>query len=272
MAPPGADVYSALDRGGGMFPNYPGKRDEPALVEPAAYVDYLRAHGLAAEGTHPERAVLCYQSSLLDHLRRDLGLKAVAGMLDKYLYLVPDDPSLAVAGGFGIGAPVAVAIMEELVAMGCRRFVSIGTAGALQSAVAVGDLVVCDRAVRDEGTSHHYVRAAEYAYASSGLTERVKQALAELGRPFVTGAAWTTDAVYRETVSEARHYQRQGVLAVDMEAAALFAVAAYRRVEAAAMFTISDSLADLSWRPDFHRSEVRGGLEVMFAAARLSLG
>ena len=58
--------------------------------------------------------------------------------------------------------------MEELVALGCRRFVSIGTAGSLQPDLAVGDLLVCDRAIRDEGTSYHYQPAARYSYPSPG--------------------------------------------------------------------------------------------------------
>jgi uridine phosphorylase len=161
--------------------------------------------------------------------------------------------------------------MEELVALGCRRFVSIGTAGSLQPDLAVGDLLVCDRAIRDEGTSHHYQPSAKYARPWPALTEALYAALERGGHRPRRGTSWTTDAVYRETVEEARAYQAEGVAVVEMEAAALFAVADYRGVEAAAVFTVSDSLADLVWRPDFQRPEVWTGLETMFAAATTAL-
>ena len=257
--------------GGPCFPQYQGKQGEPALVEPAAYIGYLNERGLGPGEPPPERAVLCYEPSLIAHLRDAHRLEPVRGVLGAYLYRLPDDPALAVGGGFGIGAPVAVAILEELVALGCRRFVSIGTAGSLQPGLAVGQLVVCERAVRDEGTSHHYVPACEYADASGPLTGRLAEVLAARGRAFVCGASWTIDAFYRETVAEARHYQSQGVLTVEMEAAALFAVAAYRGVQAAAVFTVSDSLAGLEWQTEFHHAEVQDSLEAMFAAAREAL-
>jgi uridine phosphorylase len=240
-------------------------------VEPEAYIRYLNERGLGPGEPAPARAVLCYEPSLLEHLKAVYRLEAVPGALGTYLYRLPDDPTSAVGGGFGIGAPVAVAILEELTALGCRRFVSIGTAGSLQPDLAVGEMVVCERAVRDEGTSHHYVRASEYAEASGPLTRRLEEALAAHGRSFVRGASWTIDAFYRETIAEARHYQSQGVLTVEMEAAALFAVAAYRGVQAAAVFTVSDSLAGLEWRPEFHQTEVQDSLEAMFAAAREAL-
>ena len=253
------------------FPQYLGKQGEPALVEPVAYIRYLNEHDLGPGEPPPDRAILCYEPSLIDWLKSAYRLEPVRGVLGVYLYRLPDDQCLAVGGGFGIGAPVAVAILEELVALGCRRFVSIGTAGSLQPDLAVGELVVWERAVRDEGTSHHYAASSEYGDASDQLTRRLEAALAARGRRFVRGASWTIDALYRETVTEARHYQAQGVLTVEMEAAALFAVAAFRGVQAAAVFTVSDSLAGLEWRPEFHHAEVQDSLEAMFAAARAAL-
>ena len=249
------------------FPNFPGKRGEPALVEPAAYVGYLQAHGRGPGEPAPHGAVLVYDTPLLRWVETTHRLERAPGVLGEYLYRLADEPRVMVGGGFGIGAPVAVAIVEELVALGCRRFVSMGTAGTLQHGLAVGDLVVCDRAVRDEGTSHHYLEPAEYAAASAALSRRLERELSALGRSSRSGASWTIDAIYRETRAEARHYQERGVLTVDMEAAAVFAVAVYRGVEAAAVFAISDSLAELEWRPEFQHPDIQPSLEAMFTAA-----
>jgi uridine phosphorylase len=253
------------------YPNMPAKYGAPALVEPRVYLEYLARQGQAPSFPELRGAVLCYEPDLVKRLQETHGIRAVNGVLGQYLSTIPGHDGVVLGGGFGIGAPVAAAVMEELVALGCRRFVSIGTAGSLQPDLAIGQLVVCECAVRDEGTSHHYVPAGEYADASGPLTVRLEEALAAQGRGFVRGASWTIDAFYRETVTEARHYQSQGVLTVEMEAAALFAVAAYRGVQAAAVFTVSDSLAGLEWRPEFHQAEVQDSLEAMFAAARGAL-
>ena len=115
--------------------------------------------------------------------------------------------------------------------------------------MAIGDIVVCDRAIRDEGTSHHYLPPDTYAHASSAATARLVDALQATGTPHSVGTSWTIDAPYRETIAEVRHYQAEGVLAVEMEAAALFAVAAYRGVEMGSLLTISDTLGDLNLGP-----------------------
>lgn len=183
-------------------------------------------------------------------------------------YLLEDaDGRVGFSARFGIGAPVVSTILEEMVALGIKRFMSIGTAGALAKGLEVGDLVVCDRAIRDEGVSHHYLPPAKYAFADPELTDRLEHALGEAGLKTHRGTTWTIDAPYRETVEEARHYQKEGVLIVEMEAAALFAVAELRKVPLAAAFTVSDSLADLQWVPHFSSDATREGLEKLYQAA-----
>ena len=128
-------------------------------------------------------------------------------------------------------------------------------------------MVVCDRAIRDEGVSHHYLAPDKYAGASPALTARLARALEAGGHAHTVGASWTTDAPYRETRAEVLRYQGEGVACVEMEAAALFAVAQYRRVEMGALFTITDSLASLEWRPEFHSERTQQGLETLYRTA-----
>jgi uridine phosphorylase len=101
------------------------------------------------------------------------------------------------------------------------------------------------------------------------LTEKLGAALG--AATYQTGTSWTIDAPYRETVAEVRHYQAEGVLCVEMEAAALFAVASVRGVHLASAFVISDSLADLEWNPQFHGDEVQAGLVTLYEAAVAAL-
>jgi uridine phosphorylase len=257
------------------YPNHPAKQDEPALVEPAAYISYLERVG-RGPGCRAHAALLCYEGRTISRLRSTRGLEPVAGVLGSHIFTLPaadggrrDD--VVVAGRFGIGAPGAAAVVEELIAMGCGRFVSVGTAGALQPELAVGDLVVADRAIRDEGTSYHYLAAAKYADPSPELTACLRDEIERAGRRAAAGTTWTTDAVYRETVAEAAAYRAEGVAVVEMEAAAVFAVCAYRRVEAAAAFTVSDSLTGATWSPEFYRGEVETGVEILVAAGLAAL-
>lgn len=257
------------------YPNHPAKHDEPALVEPAAYIGYLERIG-RGPGCRPRAALLCYESGLMSRLRRTRGLEPVAGVLGSHLFMLPAAAGrrrgdVVVAGRFGIGAPGAAAVVEELVAMGCTSIVSIGTAGALQPELAIGDLVVADRAIRDEGTSYHYAAPEKYAYPAPALTERLADRIEKAGVKATPGTTWTIDAVYRETVTEADAYRAQGVAVVEMEAAAVFAVCAYRGVQAAAAFTVSDSLSGAAWTPEFHRNEVDAGLDVLVAAGLAAL-
>ena len=126
--------------------------------------------------------------------------------------------------GFGIGAPAAAMVLEELVELGATRFVSLGFAGALSSDLDFDDVVVCSKALRDEGVSHHYLAPARYSFPSPTLSAQLLRALSADGEPVSEGPSWTIDAIFRETIAEATAYRDEGILTVEMEAAALFAV------------------------------------------------
>ncbi len=167
----------------------------------------------------------------------------------------------------GPGAPYAAIILEELAALGVRRFVIVGMAGSLQSDLESGRTVVCERALRDEGTSHHYGAVGRYARPSPGLTRALRATLDRNAIPYEVGATWTIDTPYRETLAEVRRYRSEGILTVEMEAAAVFTVARIRGCEAAALFVISDHLTDRKWEPRFHdtRPALRSGLDLAIA-------
>ena len=250
-----------------QYPNFKNKHSESTIIEPHQYLEYMRERKKYPSFKPPKGVVLCYQPNLLRFIKENHPTQACDGFLPKLLFLKETKNEIAVIGGFGVGSPVASIILEELIAFGVSEFISLGTAGTLQSAIKIGDLVLCDRAIRDEGTSHHYLPPGKYSYPSKVLTERLAQALNIQGAPYHIGPSWTTDAIYRETVAEAKFYQSEGVATVEMEAAALFAVAEFRKISLAAAFTISDSLADLKWHPEFHSTKTQGGLEKLYQAA-----
>ena len=171
--------------------------------------------------------------------------------------------SIANNGGTYQRTDLDIGKMEGVLEEGSQR----PDAEPCQKNIKIGDIVVCDRAIRDEGVSHHYLASSKYAQASEEMTSRIKKSLDELDIAYVTGTSWTTDAVYRETIAEVEQYQKGGVATVEMEASALFSVAQYRNVQVGCILTISDSLADLKWQPQFHSDETTIGLELLFKAA-----
>ncbi len=164
------------------FPNFEGKHAHDPLFSAHDFLTYLRASNLLPDIDAPESALLFYQPEAAYHLigtRRppDVRLFAPVHIISR------GAGRAAVASGFGVGAPVAALVMEHLIAWGVRRFLSIGFAGALQSGAAVGDIVVCTGAVRDEGVSHHYAPAQRYARPSEGLSEALSAELTSRGTP-----------------------------------------------------------------------------------------
>jgi uridine phosphorylase len=255
------------------YPNFAGKHAEEAMFGPADFVAYLRRVGALDGREVPAGVVLCYQRSLYNHVLQVEGLQPpeLNGALHGILALPSTAGTVGLLGQFGIGAPAVAAALEELAAMGTSAFVSVGTAGSLQRDLRAGDLVLCESAIRDEGVSHHYLPSAKLAAATATMSAAMKAALTQAGVPFRTGTSWTIDTPYRETVAEARHYQAEGVLCVEMEAAALFAVAEVRGLQVASAFVISDSLADLVWNPQFHGPQVEAGLVTLYEAALSAL-
>ena len=252
------------------YPNFAGKHAGEALFTAADFMAYLRRVGARGDEPTPAGVVLCYQRSLYDHVLRAEGLdgKTPRGLP---VALPSTGGRVGLLGQFGIGAPASAVELEQLAALGTSAVVSVGTAGSLQRDLAPGDLVLCEAAIRDEGVSHHYLPPARLARAPAPMSAVLAAAMTGAGLTFRTGTSWTIDAPYRETVAEARHYQAEGVLCVEMEAAALFAVAQVRGLSLATAFVISDSLADLVWTPRFHDPAVEAGLVDLYQAAVAAL-
>lgn len=206
------------------FPNFENEHAYDAFFTPREAIAYQRQHRRLPAFSSPPGVIICYQPSLLKYVFSVEAVEPLPAAARTLHQLTRTRNRIGIVGGFGIGAPVAAVVVEELIALGTTEFINIGTAGGLQKHQQIGDIVVCSRAIRDEGVSHHYLAPAPYALPSPDLTERLKQTLTNATLPYAEGPTWTIDTPYRETVEEARHYQAEGVLAVEMEAAAVFAV------------------------------------------------
>jgi uridine phosphorylase len=173
----------------------------------------------------------------------------------------------------GIGSALSAALLEEVIAFGCRKFIACGGCGVLEKEIAAGHLLVVSAAVRDEGASYHYLLPANEVLANPRAVKVLVDLLAERGIPHLVGKTWTTAAPYRETPAKIRMRNEEGSLAVEMEAAGMMAVAEFRQVPFGQILYAGDDLSRAEWdnRDWQTRSEVREKLFWLAADAMLSL-
>jgi uridine phosphorylase len=173
----------------------------------------------------------------------------------------------------GVGAPLAAALLEEAIARGSRKFIACGGCGVLNREIAVGHLIVPVSAVRDEGTSYHYLPPAREVSASPEGVAAIEATLRRRGVEYLLAKTWTTDAFYRETRGKAARRVAEGCLAVEMEASAFFAVAQARGVTFAQILYGGDVVVAEGWdgRGWGQRGSIRQQLFWLAAEACLEL-
>jgi len=166
---------------------------------------------------------------------------------DNLVYeMVLDGRRLAVVHP-GVGAPLGAAFMEELIALGCRHFVACGGCGVLDGGVALGHAVIVTSAVRDEGTSYHYLPPQREVETSATAVAALQRTAEAHQLPYTLGKTWTTDAPYRETPAKVATRRAEGCLTVEMEAAAFSAVALFRGVTFGQVLYGGDDLSGEAW-------------------------
>jgi uridine phosphorylase len=226
------------------FPTVPGKHGYPSAYPPAAFLDSLRVGGWEP-GPVPGSVVFTYarfELYLAEHPEAYTANHMLGPGPGRFFGVNATDGRVGV-NCLGIGAPAAVAQLEVLTELGVGRCVSIGTAGGFQDGQEPGDVVLLTSAVRDEGTSYHYLPADVPAVSDEALTGRFADALHAAGLAFTTGATVTTDAPYRTTPEEIRVHRANGVRSLEMEAAALFALGQARGLPVASAVVI-DAVPD----------------------------
>jgi nucleoside phosphorylase len=222
-----------------------------SVFDPKALLrEARRQKGLALESV-PEICVLDPDGDIVRTLKRE-GRAQIAKdwpcyHTDLYTFSL-DGRSIGIVG-CAVGAPFAVLVAEELFASGCKLLISITSAGQITEAGTPPYFVIIEKALRDEGTSYHYTEAAEFSTAEPQLFERMVRAAEGTGLQVFTGSSWTTDAPFRETDQAITAARNRGVLAVEMEAAALYAFASTKsaRVLCVAHVTNTRGLA-LLWQ------------------------
>lgn len=201
--------------------------------------------------TLPSKCVITFFRKELEQLVKERELPVV-GYLHSEVLDIPiyeyktSTESICVTMPFST-APGAAGTIEELHAMGCERFIICGGAGSIKRDSKVGEIIVPVTAVRDEGTSYHYLEPSREVACHQASIDYVIAGLEKLGIPYTTGKTWTTDAMYRETPEMIATRREEGCVTVEMEAAAFFAVSRYYDIPLAQLLYAGDDVSGERW-------------------------
>jgi uridine phosphorylase len=182
-------------------------------------------------------------SSLVDSIGASLSLRWIDGKRYPLYNGEVDGRRVSISSAM-LGAPGAVMQMEQFIACGVRTFIGVGYAGSLQPSAPIGTFFIPTTCVREEGTSVHYIGSNDTTPPSQRLVETLHNSCETLGARVMLGPLWTTDAPFRELIVKIEQYGQQGVLGVDMETSAMYALGIFRSVQVCNLLMVSDEL----WR------------------------
>lgn len=229
-----------------------------SVFEPANLLREARRQKQVPEIAVPEICILDPDGDILRTLRREKRAMLSPGWACYHteLYEFEDGGEHFGIIGCAVGASFAVLLAEELFVSGCRLLLSMTSAGQILAQGPTPYFVVIDRALRDEGTSYHYLPPSDFAQAEDALVELAMQALRGVPQTVCRGASWTTDAPFRETAAAIEQARAHGILAVEMEAAALYAFAGARQKPVLCFAHVTNRMAIEGG--DFEKGEADG--------------
>jgi uridine phosphorylase len=230
----------------------------PSVFRPAALLREARRQKGLANIDVPAICILDPDGDMVRRLRKEGRSKPFEGWPCYHTQLDAFEMARQTVGivGCAVGAPFAVLIAEELFASGCRFLLSLTSAGQITPSGPTPYFVIIDRALRDEGTSYHYASPSDYANADEDLVARAAAALEKNKQAFFIGSTWTTDAPFRETTAAIEAARSKGILAVEMEAAALYAFARATGTAVLCLAHVTNSMGQSG--EDFEKGEADG--------------
>lgn len=242
MSPPSGGGLGSTD-----IPLLEYDPDPAAMIEPS---DHFGA-GAMERPDIPGVAVACFFGDAVERISRELGAGVAVHLVAEHgrtpVYVAEHDGERFAFYQAGLGAPLAAGFLEEMIDYGARAVVACGGCGALDPSLALGHVVVVEAALRDEGTSFHYLPPSRTVTAEAGVVEALEGVLERAGVPHTTGMTWSTDAYFRETRGKVARRRQEGCITVEMEASALLAVSRFRGIRLGQLLYAGDTLAGETW-------------------------
>jgi uridine phosphorylase len=249
------------------FPIYPEKHKLQELYGAREIVGYRKQVGRMPSLSSPNGILFCLERGLPRRMRWRVPVERAGGMNGDLYALKKPKGKVGIMTGFGGGSPMTTELAEEFVAMGVKCMILMTWGGLLQPDLKPGDIIVIDRAIRDEGTSYHYLPPAKYIDANKELVGELMEAIQRRSGQCSCGTTWTTDAPFRETPEEIRQYQSEGVKTVEMESAGLFTVGQVRDVPTVSVVIGMDQLTESQWQVPKDLNKIMHSLEVVYQSA-----
>jgi uridine phosphorylase len=242
----------------------------PSVFTPDALLREARRQKNIEAGLVPEICLLDPDGDIVRHLHASGRTRRHAYWACYHTELHAFDDNDIEFGivGHAVGSAFAVLVAEQLFASGCRLLISMTSAGQIVPIRPPPYFIAIDRALRDEGTSYHYLPAADYSPADEGLVKLARNSLDAAGIVVQIGATWTTDAPFRETAEAIEAAREQGILAVEMEAAALYAFAAVREVPVLCFAHVTNQMGQIAG--DFEKGVAEGAQESLRVVAEVA--
>jgi uridine phosphorylase len=198
-----------------------------------------------------KRCVLCFFSEAIEKILNEYPHRIISNFrtegINYPLYELDYNSIKINLMQAAVGAPQAAGQIEELTALGCNKFIACGMCGILQKELAIGHLIIPTSAVRDEGTSYHYINPSREIIANKRIVQIIENTLLEKKISYIKAKTWTTDAFYRETPKKVKQRKKEGCVTVEMENSAYNAVSQYNNVEFGQILCAGDSLAGEEW-------------------------
>ncbi len=237
--------------------------DEPSLFTPENLLREARRQKNIKDCKIPDFCILDPDGDLVEYLIKtgQAELNECWACYHTKLYSVKQNEFQFAILGCGVGSSFAVLIAEQLFASGCKILISITSAGIINPTKNNSKFVLIEEALRDEGTSYHYLPPSEKSAINPILLDSLTSFYSKTNLSIETGNSWTTDAPYRETQSAINEAQKLNVVCVEMEAAALYAFAKAKNKNVICFAHLTNTMAQTEG--DFEKGEEMGSLDTL---------
>ena len=225
------------------------KNEFPILEFDDAPEAKLNPANFVTEKFQTDKLVITFFPEVMDRLAEDGQIvleRTIPGENPVPIYRFTEEPDVLLTLG-QVGCPACAGNLDEFHAMGVTKVMFCGGGGVLDRNIEVGQLLLVDGAIRDEGFSYHYLPPSRVVYTDPAVTEKVRRYLDENRVPYLRGLVWTTDAIFRETPDRIARRKEEGAKIVEMEQAGCIAVAKVRGFAYGALIYGGDDLSGEEW-------------------------
>jgi uridine phosphorylase len=227
-----------------------GTLSERVVLNPIDWINYIeRVKGIERPKI-PKYCILCFFRNMYDYVKDRYNPRVIDYPPEGHPLYILKYKNFEVSYLYpGIGAPYAGAMLEQMITLGAEYFVFLSGVGTLITEIQRGEVILPNKALRDEGTSFHYQKPTRCSYPSKLILKYTRKSLKENKVPFHEGATWTTDAFFRETLERVKKFRDEGCICVEMEASALFSIAKFRKKHIGGIFIGGDCVVGETWDP-----------------------